>query len=128
MSKADYLERAKHVGYCWSQLPPSDSTKFSDFVEYARFYLCTKASVLMKDPIWENYSDLDILAEYFAWIYRESEDMKKSFEKDTGITSGDIEEMHDWFDRMIDKNKVELEQKAEELEDINFDAADVMGS
>lgn len=122
--KPDLLRRAKHVGYCWSHMPPEDDTKFEDFVEYARFQLCMRTHRLMQDPIWENYSDIQILAEYFGWMYSESKEQRDKIEHEIGMN----EDMYDWFDRMIEENKEELKQKAEALEDINFDPSSVMGT
>lgn len=122
--ETDLFLRAKHVGYCWSNLPPEDDTKLSDFLEYARFVLCIKTKRLMKDPIWQEYSDIEILAEYFAWTYAESDKAREKFEKGLGLE----EEMYDWFDRMIEENEKELKEKAGEFEDIEFDASSVMGS
>lgn len=121
----DILRRFKHVGYCWSNMPPDKEPSLTDFVEYARFQLCVRTHTLMKDPIWESYSDAEIMAEYFAWMYTESKEMREKLEAELGSN----EDMYEWFDRMIEENNKELEARSKEFEDsIDFDPSSVMGS
>lgn len=122
--KPDLLKRAKHVGYHWSNMSPVNETSFLDFLDYAKFQLCVKTHRLMKDPIWDNYNDIELLAEYFAWVYSESKEQRETLEQEMGAS----EDMYDWFDRMIGENQKELEKVNSELpDDLDFDPVSVLG-
>jgi len=113
MKNKDSLLRFKYIGYCLAMLPPED-IKFSDFVNYAKFNLCMKNHILMKDSVWDNYTDEDILVEYFAFLYYSNEKIRSQFE---GILNGESEDLMDWFKKMEAKNKEDLDNYLREVPD-----------
>jgi hypothetical protein len=115
-AKPDQFYRLKFMGYCLSQLPPDGvQTTFSDYIEYAKFHLSMDKSVLMEDPIWDKYTDEMILIEFFANLFSKSKDKLQEFQATLKGTTT-VDEFNDWADRMIEKNRIELEEKAKALE------------
>ena len=117
-SHKDPYFRLKYMGYCMSQLPPDGAlTEFDDWVRYAKFVLCREAHVLMKDPIWDDYTDEEILIEYYALILERDQNERAKFES---MLAGQSPDIVDWFDDMIEKNKEDLDKikkRMEEAED-----------
>ena len=98
-----------------SQLPPDGAkVEFDDFVRYARFVLCREAHILMKDPIWNDYTDEEILIEYYALIYERDKEERARVEMAFAGKSTDIV---DWFDDMIEKNQEKVKEFKKELEE-----------
>lgn len=107
--------RLKYIGYCLSQLPPDEAeTTLDDFVQHAKFQLCVEKRVLMEDAIWDKYTDEQILVEYYGMLFSKSKEERTRFEAQMG---GDDPDLHGWFDKMIEQNKVEMEAKASKLPD-----------
>lgn len=104
----DKFFNIKYMAYCLSQLPPDDgSVTYSDFIDFAKFQLCYNKKVLLKDPIWDNYTDEELLLEYFALIMESNEKFRKDFEVQirggTSLYDDDIS----WMDEQIAMNNEE---------------------
>lgn len=111
----DSLLPVKYMGYCMSQMPPEDqNSTFEDFVRFAKFQLSLEKHVLMEDPIWDKYTDEQILVEYFAGLYARSKEERERLEVQLAGSDPDINE---WFDKMIEKNQEEMAEKAKSYED-----------
>ena len=111
----DIFHRLKFIGYCWSQLPPEEAdVDLEDFVRYCKFQLCKSTNTLMKDPIWDDYIDEEIIAEYYAHLFVTS---KEERQKLLSALQGHNEEIFDWLDKMIADNQKDVKEKAEELDD-----------
>jgi hypothetical protein len=116
--KVDPFEKLKYMGYCLSQLPPSGiTTSFTDYVNYAKFQLSLDKHRLLEDPIWEKYSDEQLLVEFYANLFSKSKKALKEFEDTFVGTRSEVDDFSIWADKMIEKNQAELEKKAESLED-----------
>lgn len=114
--KTDPYFNLKYAGYCMSQMPPEGALiEFDDFVKYAKFRLCRESGRLMKDPIWEDYLDEEILMEYYAHLYEKNEEERAKIE---AVLSGLAPDVVDWFDDMIEKNKKDLNKYKEEIEEL----------
>lgn len=108
----DKFAQLKYIGWCWSQLPPEDAAaNLADFVNHAKFQLCTERNVLMKSPVWDKYSDEEILAEYFAMIFVKSEEARKDFV--IQLSGKEIEEDIEWMERQEQENAEFLAQTEE---------------
>lgn len=68
-----------------------------DFVEYAKYYICETRGLLFLDPIWDRYTQEDILTEYFTIRVREDEEFKQEMEN-SFITLSKKDE--DFFNKM----------------------------
>lgn len=119
----DKMLGLKYRGYIRSNTPPGGVVLFPDLVNFAKFFLCKELKYLWKDPIWDEYTDEEILIEYFSFLFAKNEDYKKEFE--VAIDAGsDVygEDVFDWLDRMVDENQVEQKKLLEALpEKITFD-------
>jgi hypothetical protein len=103
----------QHIGYCWANLPyDENNVTWDDFVQYAKFSLCQITKRLMKDPIWDEYREEEILVEYYAHIYAVNKEERAKFE---AIMQGADEDIHDWLDSMIEKNQAETDAKIKEM-------------
>lgn len=112
----DPLSALKYRGYCWALTPPGDDTSLQDLVCFAKFYLCRHAKKLWKDPVWESYTDEEILIEYFAHLFSTDKGARTQFEAQT-FTGTDMygEDIYDWLDRMVEQNQRENAKKLDEM-------------
>ncbi len=102
----DNFYQIKYAGYCMSQLPPDGiEADLENFITFAKFHLCRASHRLMKDPIWDTYSDEELLVEYYALLFEQNKDAKEKMEQSFGLTTADAE---DWFDEQIEKSKDEI--------------------
>lgn len=122
--KRDILLPLKFKGYCMSEgkHPEDEGMSLSDFARYAKFQLCEERKVLTKDPIWDTYTDEELIIEYFAILCSKDEGLKKEFE---GIFSGTLTESdYEWMERMAaqeEKAIDDMKDSEEENEDFEFD-------
>lgn len=115
----------KHIGYCWSQTPLEGMT-YKDFVKYAQFQLCYATKRLMRDPIWDTYTNEEILAEFFAHQFEQKPDTVREFE--TRLNKGAYIDFNTWADLEIKRTQEEQDKKLKELEDrVSFVPDQVMG-
>lgn len=116
----DPLRRIKHIGYCLSQ-PPHKREKvgLADFVNYARFQICEARKVLFWDPVWENYTDEQILAEYYAVLFSRNKEVMEEFEGTLlGAQASDVKWLLDQSDKAKKElKKLEVAKEVEELFD-----------
>lgn len=113
------------MGYCLSQLPPEGiKATYEDFLRYAKFQLSVDKHLLIEDPIWDKYSDEQLLVEYYANMYSKSKAERDRFES---LLLGDNPDLHEWFDKKIKQNKEEMEAKAAKLEDQVRFSPDTLG-
>jgi hypothetical protein len=121
----DRFLKLKHIGYSWSQNALGSPT-FKDFVKYAQFQLCVLNKVLMKDPIWDEYTEEEILAEYFAHGFQNNSDYRKEFE--ISLATGEVLDFSSWADLEMKRNQEAEDAKTAAQEDsVQFSPDDVMG-
>ena len=95
----------KYIGYCLANLPPSEATpNLVDYVNHAKFVLSHKRNILLKDPIWDRYTDEEILAEYYAIYYFEDEDGSRKRALESLLNIGNLSDDLKWIDEMTSKN------------------------
>ena len=114
----DPLKPLKYKGYCRSMTPPGENMTLDDLTTFAKFFLCKHAAKLWKDPIWEDYTDEEILVEYFSHLFVNNSDAKSQFEAQ--INAGTElygEDIYDWLDRMVEQNQKEMKEQLESLPD-----------
>jgi hypothetical protein len=112
------LDRLKYIGWCWSQLPPEGAGfTFEDLLQYAKFKLSLQKRVLLKDPIWDQYSDEELLAEYYANLFENNEDARNEFQ--SLIDGGDDDEFLEWANRKARETREE-KSTGEDTEEIEF--------
>jgi hypothetical protein len=91
-------------------------TEFADFVDFCKFVLCTKTSTLFKDPIWESYTDEEIIIEYYSHLYHGNEEEASAFRLGMGIDDlqDSLGAFAEWAESQEENNKKELEETFEE--------------
>lgn len=111
----DPLLRIKYMGYCMSQLPPEEANReFDDVVRNAKFQLCQISNRLMHDPIWETYTDEQILVEYYAHVFSKDKEEKEKFE---AILRGKDPDLVDWLVDEAEKENARIKQLGEQEEE-----------
>jgi hypothetical protein len=114
MGKDPFLA-LKSIAYARSQLNSSEKIK-PNIIDFARHQICAKKGLLFNDPLWKHYTSEEILIEYFALLFDESEKAREQFlhQLETGET---LEESDmKWFEKMKDKY---AEEKLNELKEMN---------
>lgn len=110
--KSDPLKRIKHVAYCLAFKPPfAENYTLGDLIRHAKFRLSLDKKVLLHDPIWESYTDEQILVEYYAVEFANDKDQKIEFEASLngllpeGTGSNSRSAAIAWMDEMIAKEQ-----------------------
>lgn len=118
----DPLKSIKYKGYCLAHTPPGENFGMEDLVNFAKFFLCSKVNRLWKDAIWKEYTDEEILIEYFAHLFATNVGERREFE--VSIDAGASiygEDIFEWLDRKVKENQQEMKKKLEEMpEKISF--------
>lgn len=115
-NKFDPFFRLKHIAYVMGVGAPRGKGDLEDAVQNCKFQLCNARGYLMEDPIWDKYTDEQIMIEYFAMEFRNNAEFRKDFERlvpGYGIDSV-AEDFLEWADERLGENQKELEKKAEE--------------
>lgn len=107
---------------------PSGKIDFEDYVRYAKFYLCSKTKTLTKDPIWDQYTDVEIMVEFFAHQFESNKKLRDEFEVELGTHDSAIDSFASEADKMFKTWNKEKENILGGLENsIKFDPNDVLG-
>lgn len=121
----DIMLRLKHIAYCRSQTPIS-GMGLKDFVNYAKFQLCLITKRLEKDPVWDTYTQEEILIEFFAHKFNVDKNFVTEFE--LSMATGEVLDFSDWADLQMKREQEAKEAKLKDLEDnISFNPGDVIG-
>lgn len=117
--------KLKHIAYFISTLP-TDTPTFDQYVKHCKFSLCILNKMLMKDPIWDLYTNEEILIEYYSHLFAKDKDAVSAFEM--SIAGEEMLDFSDWADRQMKKNKEEMENTLGNMEDsVSFSPDDVIG-
>lgn len=120
--QVDPLISLKYIAYCRAFTPPGEDTSREEFVEFAKFFLCKQTRRLWKDPIWDDYTEEEILIEYFAHLFSTNAQAKSEFEV-KAFSGSDIygEDVFEWLDRMVKENQEDMAKKLDALpEKVSF--------
>lgn len=124
--KVDRHLGMKYMGYKLSQLPKTYYLK--DLVRYAKFQLAHRNKILLKDPIWDEYTIEELLVEFYAHQFQESKEFRQAFEQSLGETDDYVEAFSKWADQQMAEDAKIREQTLGETEDkVSFSPSDVMG-
>lgn len=124
--KVDPFKGLKFLGYRLSQLP--DKYKTQDLIRYAKFFLAEKTGTLLKDPIWDEYTAEELLAEFYAHQFVLNKGFKMAFEQEIGDVDGKVDDFAAWADKQMAKDKQVRDRLMGETEDkVSFDPSMVMG-
>ena len=111
-----------------------DMNYFRNFEDYSLnwmnwilFQLCKHYKIPTKSDVWDKYTDEELLVEYYAIRFDSDDEEMKKFEGIIGGMTGGDDDIYDWFDKQIDKNKKEIQEKEAEMEDDLSFSPDTMG-
>jgi hypothetical protein len=123
--KSDPLFKLKHIGYVMAVGAPRGKGDLEDLVQNCKFMLCHARGYLMEDPVWDKYTDEQILTEYFAMEFRNNNDFRKEFEALVPGYDYDptIDEFLSWSEGKIEENAKELKTLEETKEEFEFTPA-----
>ena len=88
-------------------IPENGGLTFPDLVILAKSYLGRKTNTLFNDPVWEDYTDEEILVEYYSYLMANNEDFRRNFEVESGLFADAEDDMHAWFDKQMEKTASE---------------------
>lgn len=118
----DPFLKLKNIAYRVANHPAKfDDPDLADYIQYAKFQICFDRKIGLYDPMWDNYSDEQVLVEYYALLFEKDKAFKDDFEAKIGVP---IEDDIDWMEQEIEKNRKEVgelkttsEKKSDEFED-----------
>lgn len=123
--KFDPYKGLKFFAFRMAQLPQPFSGK--DLVRYAKMHLAIKTHTLLKDPIWDLYTNEELLVEFFAWQFQD-EKIRDMFEQDLGDIDGSVDEFAKWADKeMAEEAKVRAKTLNSMEDRVSFDPGMIMG-
>ena len=98
----------KYIAYCRTGLPVNDEDiDEQSIIQFAKWQICKARNVLWGDPIWDSYTSEEIMVEYLAIRFDESEEKRKEFEKlIVTVKAKDI----DWMERQVAKHSALAKQ------------------
>jgi hypothetical protein len=93
----------KYIAYCRTGLPVNEvDLDMVAMLQFAKWQICKVRNVLFNDPVWDEYTDEEILTEFFAIKFDEDSALRKEFEaKLVTAKASDI----DWLERMAQKDQ-----------------------
>ncbi len=115
---SDPFLRIKSVGYCRAFLPSKETLEMEDFLRVAKFSLCKLSNTLWKDPIWDTYTDEDLMVEYYSHLYSSDKDAKEEFESVAGFSDYEKDSLYNWLLEQAAEEEKMFEKRDENLEDV----------
>lgn len=96
----------KNIAFHMSQPPGKvEEPTLAGFIHFARFQICEARGILFYDKLWDDYSDEQILTEYYAIRFSKDDSFRKEFEERNGPT---VDDDIDWMFKQIEKNRAEI--------------------
>jgi hypothetical protein len=88
----------KYIAYYRTGLPKDmEELDRETLISFAKWQICKVRNVLWNDPVWDSYTEEEILIEFFAIKFDENEELRKEFGTlGMGPSKADL----DWFDSM----------------------------
>lgn len=104
---------------------PDDGISLSDFVIFCKMHLCNTYKIPTKSTVWDEYTDEDIIIEYFSIKFLKDTSFKDEFISQKNGTSlmdhtMDEDEFFKWAEKQEMDQKKELEKLKAEGDTIHF--------
>lgn len=125
--KSDPLKKIKLIAYRNVAGPEQGYPSYKEFINMARTYLAIQNNIPFKSPIWETYTEEELLIEYFCHVFMKFPDRRQKFEMEMGMGEDEYDSFLAFADKAIEKNQKELEGRADELPDSLSFTPDVLG-
>jgi hypothetical protein len=91
----------KYIAYHRTGLPKdSDELDTEALISFAKWQICKVRNILWNDPVWDSYTEEEILIEFFSIKFDENEELRKDF---GNLMIGPSKKDMDWFDEMDQK-------------------------
>lgn len=101
----------KYIAYHRAVLPAPEECTPEIVANYARWQICKARNILWNDPIWDSYTDEEIMIEFFAITFDQSEQSRIDFQNSFVNTSEDV---HEWMEIMSKKHSGPKTDKIDE--------------
>ena len=102
----------KYIAYLRTgQTVNEDDLDMETIAQFAKWQICKVRNVLWNDPIWDSYTTEELMVEFFAIKFDESEDLRNEFE--AKIVTAKKEDL-DWLERMERKDRESKQGKINE--------------
>lgn len=111
----DKLINLKHIGYTRAFMGIDNDISLPVFIDACKTYICARQKILFNDPIWERYSDEEIIVEYYSYLFIDNKSEREKFESSVDAASGS--DTYDWLTSKVDELEAESEKKVNELPD-----------
>ncbi len=121
--KNDPWLRLKEIAYSYA----IGGIKYTheELLAKAKFYLAYKTNTLLKDPIWDEYTEPELIVEYLAHRFGDDEDFRNKYEIENSLGKDNMDDFLDFVEKNSQK---EQEDRMNKLEDsIKFNPIDVIG-
>jgi len=105
----DPFKGLKHIAYCRTGIVPDMSMPV--LVDYAKWQICKIRKVLWHDPIWNEYTEEEILIEFFCINFDLSPEARTDFER--SVLKPQSKDLA-WFTEMEKKYAKQPSVKVEE--------------
>lgn len=127
--RKDPLQRLKQAAYykVFGD-PEQENYTFDELLNVAKSYLCNVTNRLLADPIWDNYSNEELLVEYYAQLFMRDQGFRQAFETNSEVGKSEYDDFLQFADRKIEEAEQERQQLLDGLEEkISFKPNDVLG-
>lgn len=121
----DPFSRLKYIAYCRNYTPIQNGD-YADLLSFAKNYLCLVKNVLILDPIWDMYTEEDLLVEYYSVRMYKEDTYKDEIEASFKGKGNTVNDLADWADEEIEKYNADREKKIEEAK-IDFSPSELKG-
>lgn len=86
------------------KLPEEDVTD-AILLDFAKWQICKSRNIMFRDPIWDDYTEEEVLIEFFGIMYDENEDLLTEFlSKIQEVDNTTL----DWFERMETEHQAKM--------------------
>jgi hypothetical protein len=119
----------KLIAYYRTGLPVNEEDLDEEaMVQFAKWQICKIKNVLFNDPVWDNYTDPEILIEFFAIKFDENEKLRDEFQ--AGLVTAkkaDVDWMLRQEEKLLKQGKIKEEpsEKPKESPLVEFKPAPV---
>ena len=112
--KIDPYLGLKHIAYCRTGLSKTTELTSEILLSFAKWQICKARRVLWNDPVWDSYTQEEILIEFFSISFDLDPKTREVFEKNLMKPR---EAEYAWFDKMEAKALAEAKAKAKAKEE-----------
>ncbi len=117
---SDQLKNLKNIAYRMVQTGDKlDNGTFEDFVNFCKNKICIAKNKYLFDPMWDNYSEEEIIIEYYTLQFSKDAELVTAFENVLQFGDGNTSDNpdFDWMEAEVKKNEEALKRYNEDKPD-----------